>query len=275
MSKEKYLVLSMFALVVGFFFLGGVDATRDMVPYGNLLVESSVLNALNDSLDRVVVDIVFNESLPQEIINREKERILSDLSASEFFLERDFSNSPFLIGDLSKRGLEKLKLNTYIDRIIEERVGGLALDESVSLMGVDPYVWDLGYSGRYQTICVIDTGVNASHPALQGKVLAEKCYNSDNGCPGGVSESNNATDEYGHGTGVAGVLASTYPNLEGIAHGVDLYIVRVTDEDGEYSGDPFIDIDNAIDWCRNQGVDVISMSFYQDNFIRYKGVVLK
>ncbi|NQV01335.1 MAG: alpha-N-arabinofuranosidase, partial [Bacteroidia bacterium] len=39
----------------------------------------------------------------------------------------------------------------------------------------------LGYSGQDQTVCVIDSGVNASHPNLNGKVLAESKISTSSG----------------------------------------------------------------------------------------------
>lgn len=76
-----------------------------------------------------------------------------------------------------------------------------------------PEAWDLATSNNMVTVGVIDTGIYAAHEDLEDKVLTSLCrefYPSDYGTGG-------CTDAIGHGTMVAGVLAATGNNGDGIS----------------------------------------------------------
>ena len=119
---------------------------------------------------------------------------------------------------------------------------------------------DINLTGQSQTICIIDTGVNFSHPDLIGKNLTCNIY-----CPidgGACSENCSETDLHGHGTHVAGIVAAS-GRLFGIARGSNLIGVKV------FSGSSGSDattasINNGIDWCvansETYNISVISLS---------------
>ena len=62
--------------------------------------------------------------------------------------------------------------------------------------------------GRGVVVAVIDTGVQADHPDLKGRVLKGRDF---------VERDRNAADRNGHGTHVAGVIAAKAGNRRGIA----------------------------------------------------------
>ncbi len=109
--------------------------------------------------------------------------------------------------------------------------------------------------GTGVTIAVLDTGVDATHPDLAGRVLAGCQFlgGLNTGAPG-------ANDDYGHGTHVAGIAAALTNNGRGIvgaAPGVRILPVKVLDKTGRgYSSD----IANGIVWATNNGAQVINMS---------------
>lgn len=97
-------------------------------------------------------------------------------------------------------------------------------------------------------------------PIYWGGVVSEYCYCDKlfgGCCPDGTNEDNNASDDNGHGTHVAGIIASQDSLYKGIAYNVDIYSVKVLDKDGKGK---ISDFGKAVDWCNNQGVDIISMS---------------
>ena len=96
--------------------------------------------------------------------------------------------------------------------------------------------------GTGQSVAVIDTGVNYDHEALGGglgaghKVVAGVDFT---GSPNGVLPT------WYHGTGVAGLIASSDPNHLGVAPGADVVALRVFGDNNQGSFDKIAD---ALDW---------------------------
>lgn len=79
---------------------------------------------------------------------------------------------------------------------------------SLESLGME-YVWDKGYSGEGVRVAVIDSGINSLHEDFEG-VSFDRGKNMLDG-------SRDVTDEMGHGTFVAGVIAAAANNGIGIA----------------------------------------------------------
>lgn len=109
----------------------------------------------------------------------------------------------------------------------DPRVLGLSPSRPVApLMDVSakaiqaPSAWNAGYDGSGITVAVIDTGVDLFEPSLSGAVV--DCVSTIAGV-----ESPECTDTNGHGTHVAGTVASRHGTYRGVAPGASLAIVRV------------------------------------------------
>lgn len=145
---------------------------------------------------------------------------------------------------------------------------GLVLLSSLALGAVippdDPLVpeqWHLPQVGAFDAwalsqganvvVAVVDTGVDASHPDLAGRVR------------GGVDLVNPGTppdDPNGHGTLVAGVIAAVLGNGVGgvgVAPQASILPVRVLDSGGTGSSQ---DVAEGIRWATRNGADVINLS---------------
>ena len=212
--------------------------------------------------DNSGIEVFGNKTEKRKLVNQrvewfgnETEKLVPTLSMKD--VKEINKNSGGFSALVSEEGLDELIDKEGVEKVIwSQYKPELLLEESVPLINADD-VWNtLGYNGSDVKVCIIDSGIDTDNMYLEDSIVDEKCYNSDNGCPNNLASDDSAEDEHGHGTQVAGVVASEHSFEKGIAHGADLYVVRVTDDDGEYSNDPFGDIANAIDWCRNQGVDV-------------------
>lgn len=117
-----------------------------------------------------------------------------------------------------------------------------------------------GITGKGIKICVIDTGVDYTHPLLKGKIApypySHSFIEDNNG--NYIEDPSDYMDYEGHGTHVAGIIVgqNSTIGLDGIARDATLYVQRVFDKSGVGDGDVLAAINN----CINDKVNIISMS---------------
>jgi subtilisin family serine protease len=107
-------------------------------------------------------------------------------------------------------------------------------------------------SGRRVVVAVIDTGVQANHPDLKGRVLKGRDF---------VDGDRSASDRNGHGTHIAGIVAARANNrrgIAGLAPSARILPVRVLDSAGNGNT---LNAARGIVWAVNKGADVINLSF--------------
>lgn len=115
--------------------------------------------------------------------------------------------------------------------------------------------WNTTTGSSSVVIAIVDTGVNGLHPEFTGRMTSG--YDEVNNIP---LSGNENSDDYGHGTHVAGIAAATGNNGVGVA-GVDwncrIMPIKVLDSSGSGSNDT---ISQGIEFAANNGANVINMS---------------
>ena len=102
-----------------------------------------------------------------------------------------------------------------------------------------PQVWAMGYTGSGQTVAIVDTGVDRTHPFLNNHVVSEACYSysgsgATSNCPNGST--------FQTGIGAASPATcfanlSSYPNqAEGCAHGTHVAGIAAGYQSTSFSG---------------------------------------
>jgi thermitase len=103
---------------------------------------------------------------------------------------------------------------------------------------------------------IVDTGVDVDHPDLAGRTVACREWIAP------VLQTGGCADDTGHGTHVAGTLGAIANNgtgVAGVAFNSPLVVCRALG--GPFEQGRVSDIAKCIDWTRQNGAEVISMSF--------------
>ncbi|GAA2234665.1 S8 family serine peptidase [Promicromonospora sukumoe] len=142
-------------------------------------------------------------------------------------------------------GVEKLWLDGKVE---------VDLHESTAQIGA-PAAWEAGLDGTGATVAVLDTGIDATHPDLVGKVVAQENFTPES----------SPYDGHGHGTHVAATVAGTGAGSgglrAGVAPGADLIVGKVLDDSGSGSESEVI---AGMQWAAESGADVVNMSLGGD-----------
>ena len=204
---------------------------------------------------------------------------LGGASTSGLFLVRPadpaVAANPTLLGLLAKRLTASPQVEYAEPNRPDGLLDGLGLhawpDGAPSVVGTDTALWSgqpaagalrLGAAhsvstGRGITVAVLDTGVDARHPALAGKVLTGYDYldgdaDTSDTATGSDSSGNGVPDEaVGHGTVVAGTVGLVAPDARILPY-------RVLDSDG--TGTTYAAA-SAIFAATKAGARVINLSF--------------
>ncbi len=138
-----------------------------------------------------------------------------------------------------------------------------------------PAAWDIERGRSSIIVAVLDTGVQLDHPDLEAKVwinarevLGNDIDDDKNGCIDDVHgcdfvvlpPSSDPSDDHGHGTMVAGILAARSNNdlgVAGTAWGVTLLPVKVLDSAGAGTAS---DVAQGIVYAAKSGAQIINLS---------------
>ena len=115
-----------------------------------------------------------------------------------------------------------------------------------------PEAWDTATGGGDVVVAVLDSGIDAAHPDLAGRVVPGR----------NVRERNSDTrDDIGHGTHVAGVIGALGDNgigVAGLSWGVRLMPIKITNRQGDAS---IAAAAEGIRWAVDHGARIINLSF--------------
>ncbi len=152
---------------------------------------------------------------------------------------RRFSSIPYLALEVDEADLQTLAASPDVANIQIDAVVPPTLAESTPLIGATK-AWAAGYTGAGWTVAVVDTGVDASHPFLAGKVVSEACFSSTvdgrstSMCPS-FSDTSTLPGSGGpcllagceHGTHVAGIAAGKGSTFSGVAPDATIISLQV------------------------------------------------
>ncbi|MGB6463762.1 MAG: S8 family serine peptidase [Nitrosotalea sp.] len=195
------------------------------------LTEGKMRNALSISNQR-------------QTINQTQNLLINNLLSFNVDHIKKFKSIPFIAMRLDAASLQKLNSSLLVSGIYEDKILHPSDVSTIPLTGTGN-AWNLGYNGSGQTIAILDTGVDKTHPFLLGKVVSEACYSTtvksgdSSLCPNAQSSQVGSgaaapcsLSECFHGTFVAGIAAGNNGTvLPGFAKGASIIAVQVFHED--------------------------------------------
>ncbi|MEM7823010.1 MAG: S8 family serine peptidase, partial [Candidatus Aenigmatarchaeota archaeon] len=234
-------------------------------------------NGLIDRLEWVLDELKGQEEFEINISPKEDVRRIVLKTTADFdeikqtglsnFVYSDYLNA--YIGLVENRNIKNLA-NLKDVRIELDEAMHIMLQDTLPLIGADivhkKVIDGQNLTGQNISVCVIDTGVYP-HPDFANRIIAQHCFADDsipgNGvgyCPNGQEEDENATDDNGHGTRVAGIVAAN-GGIKGVAPAASIVAVKVCNSGGQcYTSD----IAKGIEWCRQHkdeyNIDIITIS---------------
>lgn len=201
-------------------------------------------------------------SVRAQQITQTRQRVLAR-AGQAIQVSHSFRHVPAFAATLSHEGLELLQRDPDVSGIELALTGQGALAQAVPASGADVVQRVFNVTGRGVRVAVLDTGVQSDHPDLRGAVVAEHCFTSGACPPGRSNEGTSAKDDNGHGTAVAGVIASRgMVAPRGFAPDAEIVAVKVQGADNRGTSNNWL---AGLDWVYDNlstlKVDVVVMSF--------------
>lgn len=148
-----------------------------------------------------------------------QERVLAGVDPSAVRVVSRMDHLPILSMDLGRDGLEQLLAQPGVRAVQLDRERVLHDVESDALTHAST-VHGFGSTGAGIRVAVVDSGINAGHVNLADDLVAQACFRTEGDCPAGP---NDATDQNGHGTHVAGIITGA----GGVAPDAEIIALKV------------------------------------------------
>jgi subtilisin family serine protease len=181
----------------------------------------------------------------REAIGRAGASVASALRGTPHRVTRTYTTVPALALELSEAAVAALSRSPAVESIAEDVPRPPILAESSPLVHA-PAAWEAGLDGTDQAIAILDTGVDAEHPFLGGRVIAEACFalgedfdGPAGDCPNGQDRQEGpssgapctgAVEGCKHGTHVAGDAAGRSAGAAGPGRDAPIIAIQVFSE---------------------------------------------
>ena len=194
------------------------------------------------------------EEVENEISRKNQARVIIKL--------RDISRKPDIekeiipereVKNYISATLDEQKLINLVNKFTEDDIVLVQVDHRIRLIMDDVVnqtsawkVWDLNVTGKGQTVCVIDSGIDYNHPNLSGNYIGGYDF---------VNNDNDPMDDHGHGTYVSGIISGIAPDSKILA-------VKAFGSDATgYESDILAGIDYCVNNKDTYNISILSMSF--------------
>lgn len=167
--------------------------------------------------------------------NEARAQVVGRVGASGARTLRTYKELPYIAVEASGAVQRRLRSTPGVTAVLPDERFSADLTASTQTVGATT-AWAGGVTGSGQTVAVIDSGVDATHPMLAGKVVDEACFSLSGNCPNGGTTQTGVgaaapctfdASTCPHGTHVAGIVAGASATLKGVAPGARIAAVQV------------------------------------------------
>jgi len=205
---------------------------------GSAQVSPELDQILNETPDNERVSvIILTEGAPNE-------QARDAIRNADGNINHEYSLIDGVAVDIPKVAARNLAERSFVREVQPDFVMETSLDNSVQQINAEA-VQQENITGGSVDVAVLDTGIDNDNRALQ--VEQEVDYTGQG-----------TDDRNGHGTHVAGIVASQDSRFQGVSYGADLFDIKVLDANGTGSGS---DVIEGIEWAVQNDAEVISLSF--------------
>lgn len=170
-------------------------------------------------------------------------------------VSRVFSLIPAVAATITTGGLTLLRNLPGVIAVTADHPTSIRLNTSLPAMGMGRMWMDHGFTGRGVKVGVLDTGIDADHPDMRGRVFAND-----------FTVDATPFDGDGHGTHVAGIIGGDGTASGGVYKGVApqclIYAAKVISDAGNGNSSTLL---AGLDWLVGQGVNIINISLGINN----------
>ncbi len=248
-------------LLVGLVSFTAVQAeSTSSTPQQTVTINQLATKANQNGSVRIIVQLDTNLQSNQEsptsqaqasALTFAQQSVLSQISQTNTQVTTLFEYIPYMALEVDAEALSQLAEMPQILAIEEDTAVAPTLASSIPVIGGDA-AWSNGFSGAGQTIAILDTGVDKTHPvfATHNKVVSEACfsttsdyYGSTSLCPDGNEASTavnagidcttlatnypSAKNQCSHGTHVAAIAAGNDGAHFGVAKDANIIPIQV------------------------------------------------
>lgn len=239
--------------------IGRQVLTTDQAAYQQTL---SDIDATTGEMRR---EIVARSAATREASQATVAQFVTDLGGSVIYYYETINAMAVSI-PVDKRA--ELAAHPDIATVEDDQIMTAAMDVSAVAIGANTW-WNNGYTGGAWDVAILDSGIDHSHPALSSQTYIEKRCLDTAASNGDGANDPSADDVNGHGTHVAGTVASTDATYKGIAYGLDVLMnakagFDFDGIDGGYASMYWTDAMACVDWALTNGTDdadIINLSY--------------
>ncbi len=224
-----------------------------------------------DALELAVRRTAFAEIAPA--IGPSQDAVEALLLQSGSTVRRRYIAVNMIAAEVPAAALDRIAAHPFVAEIFPLERHLPQLQSSVPSLGAVTF-WNAGFSGAGQSVAVLDTGIRRNHPAFAGVTVSDHIFLTSGAAdPCFADNATSPDDQHGHGSHVAGIVASRgaaeCPNCKGVARLLGtLYNVKIGYQTASGSGclgggsaNPG-DVYDAIDYlARNTPVRIFSYSY--------------